>query len=184
MLSGGHVQPHGGLLGWPRNWHRAAVSFQWKNPDFLLKNPDFLLKNEDFTINSKRADAEVQDLSCWSPMTNIMRHPLRGRGHEGYGEDPFLAGEMVFQNVLGVQGFGLDGYPKHSLANTGCKHFSTFNGPLNWGTAVISDYDWFLNYMPQFERCLDAGSFSVMCSYSNLNGVSGCADRRAMQTVL
>lgn len=34
----------------------------------------------------KRADAEVQDLSCWSPMMNIMRHPLWGRGHEGYGE--------------------------------------------------------------------------------------------------
>ena len=26
------------------------VSFQWKNPDFLLKNPDFLLKNVDFII--------------------------------------------------------------------------------------------------------------------------------------
>jgi beta-glucosidase len=51
----------------------------------------------------KRADAEVQDLSCWSPMANIMRHPLWGRGHEGFGEDPYLAGEMVFQNVLGVQ---------------------------------------------------------------------------------
>lgn len=132
----------------------------------------------------KRADAQVQDLSCWSPMTNIMRHPLWGRGHEGYGEDPYLAGEMVYQNVLGVQGFGLEGFPKYSLANTGCKHFSTFNGPMNWGTAVISDYDWFLNYLPQFERCLDAGSYSVMCSYASLNGVSGCADRRAMQTVL
>ena len=31
------------------------VSFQWKNPDFLLKNPDFLLKNVDFTLCS-RAD--------------------------------------------------------------------------------------------------------------------------------
>ena len=28
----------------------AEVSFQWKNPDFLLKNPDFLLKNVDFVI--------------------------------------------------------------------------------------------------------------------------------------
>jgi beta-glucosidase len=33
----------------------------------------------------KRADAEVQDLSCWSPMMNLMRHPLWGRAHEGYG---------------------------------------------------------------------------------------------------
>ena len=28
----------------------AQVSFQWKNPDFLLKNPDLLLKNIDFII--------------------------------------------------------------------------------------------------------------------------------------
>ena len=61
-----------------------------------------------------------------------------------YGEDPYLAGEMVYQNVLGIQGFGLDGYPHHSLANTGCKHFSAFDGPLNNGDAVISDEDWFL----------------------------------------
>ena len=30
----------------------VAVSFQWKNPDFLLKNPDFLLQNVDFIINT------------------------------------------------------------------------------------------------------------------------------------
>ena len=72
-------------------------------------------------------------------------------------------------NARRTQGYGLDGYPKYSLANTGCKHFSTFDGPMNWGTAVISDYDWFLNYLPQFERCLDAGSYSVMCSCEDLN---------------
>eukprot|EP01052_Picozoa_sp_SAG31_P014197 SAG31_NODE_873_length_11325_cov_34.061197_10_plen_268_part_00 len=38
--------------------------------------------------------------------------------------------------------------------------------------------------LPAFERCLDAGSYSVMCSYSSLNGVPGCADARALQTVL
>ena len=27
---------------------QPPVSFQWKNPDFLLKNPDFLLTNVDF----------------------------------------------------------------------------------------------------------------------------------------
>ena len=28
------------------------VSFQWKNPDFLLRNPDFLLKNVDFILKT------------------------------------------------------------------------------------------------------------------------------------
>ena len=30
--------------------HGTEVSFQWKNPDFLLRNPDFLLKNVDLII--------------------------------------------------------------------------------------------------------------------------------------
>ena len=47
------------LLSWTtssENCVRSAndvfmqVSFQWKNPDFLLRNPDFLLKNDDFII--------------------------------------------------------------------------------------------------------------------------------------
>lgn len=131
-----------------------------------------------------QADAAVQDISCWSPMMNVARHPLWGRAHEGYGEDPYLAGEMGFHNVIGIQGFGLEGYPKYSLANTGCKHFSAFNGPENWGSAEIDDYDWFLNYLPQFEKCVDAGSFSAMCSYSSINGISACENSRAMQTVM
>ena len=28
------------------------VSFQWKNPDFLIRNPDFLLKNPDFLLKN------------------------------------------------------------------------------------------------------------------------------------
>ena len=28
----------------------TEVSFQWKNPDFLLKNPDFLMRNVDFVL--------------------------------------------------------------------------------------------------------------------------------------
>ena len=31
---------------------RGEVSFQWKNPDFLLRNPDFLIKNPDFLLKN------------------------------------------------------------------------------------------------------------------------------------
>ena len=44
--------------------------------------------------------------------------------------------------------------------------------------------DWFLNYLPQFERCIEAGSYSTMCAYSSVQGRSGCANDRAMQTIL
>ena len=30
----------------------TPVSFQWKNPDFLLKNLDFILKNVDFLLKN------------------------------------------------------------------------------------------------------------------------------------
>ena len=36
-------------------WDRVdfvEVSFQWKNPDFLLKNPDLLIRNPDFLLKS------------------------------------------------------------------------------------------------------------------------------------
>ena len=35
-------------------WHPwcAQVSFQWKNPDFLLENPDFLFRNPDFLFRN------------------------------------------------------------------------------------------------------------------------------------
>ena len=36
--------------GMRQNLDAVEVSFQWKNPDFLLRNPDFRLKKVDFTI--------------------------------------------------------------------------------------------------------------------------------------
>ena len=30
----------------------VQVSFQWKNPDFLLKNPDLLIRNPDFLLKN------------------------------------------------------------------------------------------------------------------------------------
>ena len=29
-----------------------TVSFQWKNPDFLLRNPDFVLRNPNFLLKN------------------------------------------------------------------------------------------------------------------------------------
>ena len=40
---------------------KKEVSFQWKNPDFLLQNPDFLLKNVDFVIKQKKKAQPLLD---------------------------------------------------------------------------------------------------------------------------
>ena len=40
-----------------------------------------------------------QGLTFWSPNINIFRDPRWGRGHETYGEDPYLTGQLGMQFV-------------------------------------------------------------------------------------
>ena len=44
-----------------------------------------------------------QGLTFWSPNINIFRDPRWGRGHETYGEDPYLTGQLGLQFVKGLQ---------------------------------------------------------------------------------
>ena len=37
------------------------------------------------------------------PMMNMMRLPQAGRNWEGFGADPFLAGEAAYETILGMQ---------------------------------------------------------------------------------
>lgn len=93
-------------------------------------------------------------LSCWSPMINLMRHPLWGRNHEGYGEDPYLTGELAAAMVKGMQGDD----PRYLLTNAGVKHFAAFDGAANGGDAIIDDGDWELTYLRPFASAFEAGS--------------------------
>lgn len=71
-----------------------------------------------------------QGLTYWCPNINIFRDPRWGRGHETYGEDPFLTGEMAVAFVDGMQGDQeecrkLDATLKHFVAHSGpegCRH--------------------------------------------------------------
>eukprot|EP01050_Picozoa_sp_SAG11_P003592 SAG11_NODE_207_length_12378_cov_8.404105_3_plen_661_part_00 len=114
--------------------------------------------------------------SCWSPMINIMRHPLWGRNHEGYGECPYLSGEMASQVITGMQG----DHPRYALINAGVKHFAAFDGPMNGGEADISDADWVQTYLAPFKKAFEAGALSTMCTYAKLNGVWGCNNPKAL----
>eukprot|EP00040_Diaphanoeca_grandis_P027722 m.158511 g.158511 ORF g.158511 m.158511 type:complete len:823 (-) comp31092_c0_seq2:18-2486(-) len=122
----------------------------------------------------------TKGLTCYGPMANIMRSPLWGRNHEGYGEDPFLSSQMVYQMVVGLQGDD----EKYVQVHADCKHFSTFDGPGNGGSAWISDRDWFSTYLPSMKACVAAKTVSFMCSYAQLNGVYGCNNHRALTEIL
>ena len=48
-----------------------------------------------FNEFSKRGDYGIyKGLTFWAPNVNIFRDPRWGRGHETFGEDPYLTGEL------------------------------------------------------------------------------------------
>src|SRR5467141_5267691 len=64
-------------------------------------------------------------LTFWSPNINIFRDPRWGRGHETYGEDPFLASRMGVAFVTGLQGDN----PNYLKTVSTSKHFAVHSGP-------------------------------------------------------
>ncbi len=55
-------------------------------------------------FNKKGMRLEYTGLTFWSPNINIFRDPRWGRGHETYGEDPYLTGKIGKAFVNGLQG--------------------------------------------------------------------------------
>ncbi|XP_064596531.1 xylan 1,4-beta-xylosidase-like [Liolophura sinensis] len=125
-------------------------------------------------------------ISCFSPVINIMRHPLWGRNQETYGEDPFMNGLYAQHFVAGLQG----DHPRYVRASAGCKHFDVHGGPDSYPVsrssfdAKVATRDWRLTFLPAFRMCVEAGTYSVMCSYNRINGVPACANKKLLTDVL
>ena len=74
---------------------------------------------------SRLGDRDIyKGLTMWAPNVNIFRDPRWGRGHETYGEDPFLTSTMGTAFVKGLQGNG------ETMKAAACaKHFAVHSGP-------------------------------------------------------
>ncbi|XP_052810014.1 uncharacterized protein LOC128238290 isoform X5 [Mya arenaria] len=140
-------------------------------------------KHNDYVKHKQYGDHK--GLSCFSPVINIMRHPLWGRNQETYGEDPYLSGEYAANFVKGLQG----DHFRYVQANAGCKHFDVHGGPENIPQsrfsfdAKVSERDWRLTFLPAFRTCVKAGTYSIMCSYNRINGVPACANRKVLTEI-
>lgn len=113
-------------------------------------------------------------LTVWAPNINIFRDPRWGRGHETYGEDPYLTSEMGKAYVEGLQGDG------KVLRTAACaKHFAVHSGPealRHEFDAKASPKDLEETYLPAFEALIkEAGVEGVMGAYNRLNGEPSCA---------
>lgn len=123
-------------------------------------------------------------LTFWSPNINIFRDPRWGRGHETYGEDPYLTGTIGSAFVKGIQGND----PKYFKAVACAKHFAIHSGPepLRHGfNAVVSASDLYNTYLPAFKKLVtEAKVGGVMCAYNAFEKVPCCANKFLLQDIL
>ena len=113
-----------------------------------------------------------QGLTFWSPNVNIFRDPRWGRGHETYGEDPYLTSQLALNYVKGLQGTD----PKYFKVIATAKHFAVHSGPepsRHQFNAETSDIDLYETYLPAFRTLVKEGNvYSVMGAYNRFRGES------------
>jgi beta-glucosidase len=123
-------------------------------------------------------------LTFWTPNINIFRDPRWGRGHETYGEDPYLTSRMGVEFVKGLQG---NDHRYLKLVATP-KHFAVHSGPeidRHHFDAVVSQRDLRETYLPAFKACiLEGKAESVMGAYNRTNGEPCCGSRTLLQKIL
>ena len=129
---------------------------------------------------SSEGDRDIyHGLTLWSPNINIFRDPRWGRGHETYGEDPYLTARLGCAFVRGLQGTG------ETLKTAACaKHFAVHSGPealRHSFNAVASPKDMEETYLPAFRALVrDAKVEAVMGAYNRTNGEPCCASDALM----
>lgn len=109
-------------------------------------------------------------LMLWGPTVDLCRNPLWGRNEEGYGEDPFLTGEMTAAYTKGLA----DRQGEYMQSIPTLKHFCANNTENERGTASSDIEPRTLNeyYYAAFERPITCGgAYSVMAAYNELSGV-------------
>jgi beta-glucosidase len=123
-------------------------------------------------------------LTYWSPNINIFRDPRWGRGHETYGEDPFLTSRLGVAFVQGLQG----DHPEYLKVVATPKHFAVHSGPEGMRhsfNAVVSQKDLHETYLPAFKACIQEGkAASVMSAYNAVNGEPCSTNVELLQNIL
>ncbi len=112
-------------------------------------------------------------LMVWGPTVDPERDPRWGRTEEGYGEDPFLIGEMTTAYTQGLAGDD----PVYRRTIPALKHFCANNNEKgrsgSWSNITprtLHEY-----YYRAFEASVvRGGADSIMTAYNELSGVPAC----------
>ena len=133
---------------------------------------------------SRHGDRDIyKGLTVWSPNINIFRDPRWGRGHETYGEDPYLTSRLGIRFIKGLQGDG-----KYLKTAACSKHFAVHSGPealRHEFDAKASPKDMEETYLAAFEATVkEAEVESVMGAYNRVNGEPACGSETLLKKTL
>lgn len=138
-----------------------------------------------FNIQQEFDDTDIyKGITFWAPNVNIFRDPRWGRGHETYGEDPYLTSRLAIRYI-----YGLQGHDENYLKSAACaKHFAVHSGPEDLRhsfNAIVSKQDLYETYLPAFEACVKEGKVeAVMGAYNRTNGEPCCGSDYLLKKVL
>ncbi len=138
-----------------------------------------------FHESQRKKDFDIyKGLTFWSPNINIFRDPRWGRGHETYGEDPYLTGTLGVAFIKGIQG----NHPKYLKAAACAKHYAVHSGPESERhsfNAEATPKDLRETYLPAFKRCVtEANVEAVMGAYNRVNGEPCCGSKTLLSDIL
>ena len=160
-----------------------AASFD----DELLQQIGDVIATEGRALYNEYSKRDVRaynykGVTYWTPNINIFRDPRWGRGHETYGEDPYLTSKMGLAMVRGLQGDG-----ETMKASACAKHFVAHSGPektRHSHNSAVSPKDMEETYLPAFEALVKEGNVeSVMGAYNRVNGEPACGMKMIKEVI-
>lgn len=166
-----------GTNGYPSGIHTGAT---W-NRDLALQRAQFM------GAEFKRKGVNM----ILGPVTGPLgRIAVGGRNWEGFSNDPYLAGNLIYQTITGLQE-NVIACVKHFIAY---EQETNRNPPLvTTGTTPVYNVSVSSNlddktihelYLWPFQDAIKAGAGSVMCSYNQINGSYACQNSKTLNGLL
>jgi len=157
------------------------------NEELMFKVADTIstearAKHHEFVREGERR--HYTSLTMWSPNINIFRDQRWGRGHETYGECPYLTSRLGVQFCKGLQG----DHPDYLKVVATPKHYCVHSGPepdRHHFNARVSKKDMYETYLPAFHACItEAKAHSIMGAYNRVNGHVCCGSDYLLNEIL
>ncbi|EME83243.1 glycoside hydrolase family 3 protein [Pseudocercospora fijiensis CIRAD86] len=115
----------------------------------------------------------------FAPLADLAREPRYGRVEETFGEDGYLAGEIAYAYVKGVQSLNVSAMVKHFTASSEPEQ-GLNTGPVHGGERELRT-----TWLPSYKKAIvDAGAWAIMSAYASYDGVPQVADEHTLTEIL